>query len=473
MMYRAPGKAVCADVIPFYEDGEFKLFYLRDYRDIPTHGEGCPWCLLTTRDLVDYSDCGPVLLRGKESEQDLYVFTGCCIKHGNRYCIFYTGHNPHLRAQGLPEQKVLRAVSDDLIHWEKDHDFVFEAPEWLEMHDFRDPFVFFDDERGRWCMLLAGRVKNDNPVNAKGVTLIAYSDDLVSWTLDKEPFYAPHAYFTHECPDLFKMGKYWYLVFSEFTDKIVTTYRISESPFGPWRTPLVNNFDAHAFYAAKSVSDGKRRIMFGWNCIKMDERDDGFWQWGGTIIPHELVQGEDGTLYVKCPEEIKAAYSAELDVAETFRMGDISSENGVYISGGEGRNVQMFGCMPENCRIEMTFTAEDNRGDFGLILRADDAQNAYYSVKFEPKFNRLAMDKQPRRDNTLHIQADTERYCPVVPGEVNTLTVIAEGSVLEVYVNDKVAMSARMFDLKEGNFGIYTHNNSVRFGDIRIYAAAR
>ena len=26
--YRSPGKSVCADVIPFYENGEFKLFYL-------------------------------------------------------------------------------------------------------------------------------------------------------------------------------------------------------------------------------------------------------------------------------------------------------------------------------------------------------------------------------------------------------------------------------------------------------------
>lgn len=116
MFYRAPGKAVCADVIPFFEDGEFKLFYLRDYRDVAEHGEGCPWCLLTSKDLVCYKDEGPVLLRGKEDEQDLYVFTGCCIRHEDKYMIFYTGHNPHLRAKGMPEQKILRAVSSDLVH---------------------------------------------------------------------------------------------------------------------------------------------------------------------------------------------------------------------------------------------------------------------------------------------------------------------------------------------------------------------
>lgn len=264
------------------------------------------------------------------------------------------------------------------------------------------------------------------------------------------------------------MGNYWYLVFSEFTDKIVTTYRISESPFGPWRTPLVNNFDAHAFYAAKSTTDGKRRILFGWNCIKFDEKDDNFWQWGGTVIPHEIVQAEDGTLYVKCPAEVSAAYSEAKEVAEGFAMGDVVKADGKYILGGEGRNVQMFGKMPENCKIEMTFTAEDLKGDFGVIVREGSNLDNFYAVKFEPKFNRLALDRQPRRDSTLHTQVDTERYCPIVAGEKNTLKIIAEGSVLEVYVNDKVAMSARMFDFKEGNFGIYTHNNRVVFEDVRL-----
>lgn len=469
MFYRAPGKAVCADVIPFFEDGEFKLFYLRDYRDVAEHGEGCPWCLLTSKDLVCYKDEGPVLLRGKEDEQDLYVFTGCCIRHEDKYMIFYTGHNPHLRAKGMPEQKILRAVSSDLVHWEKDKNFVFEAPDWLEMHDFRDPFVYFDEEKGKYAMLIAGRLKNGDPVFSKGVTLVAYSDDLAHWELDKEPFFAPHAYFTHECPDLFKMGDWWYLVFSEFTDKIVTTYRMSRSPHGPWVSPKVNNFDGHAFYAAKSVSDGARRILFGWNCIKDGERDGAPWQWGGTIIPHEIVQEKDGTLWVKCPDEIASSYAQPMPVAAAGTLGTVREENGAYLLGGEGMSLVTLGKMPENGKIEMTFVPSDDRGDFGVYLRADEGLDAFYAVKFEPRFNRLAMDMQPRPDNTRHTQVDVERFCPLEAGKENKLLILFEGSVLEVYVNDRVAMSARMFDRKEGDFGIFAHNTNVRFKDIKLY----
>lgn len=469
MYYRAPEKAVCADVIPFYENGEFKLFYLRDYRDISVHGEGCPWCLLTSSDLVHFHDHGPVLLRGGKEEQDLYVFTGCCIRAGEEYMIFYTGHNPHLREKGLPEQKILRATSRNLLHWEKDRDFVFAAPDWLEMHDFRDPFVFYDEERKEYCMLIAGRLKNGDPSSARGVTLLACSPDLTHWEVEKEPFYAPHAYFTHECPDLFRIGDWWYLVFSEFTDRIVTTYRMSRSPFGPWVSPKINSFDGHAFYAAKSVSDGKRRILFGWNCIKQDERDDAPWQWGGTIIPHEIVQQPDGTLAVKCPQEVAAQYPDRLPVAAGRTMGSVSYQDGKYLLGGEGKSLCMLGAMPENGKIELSFTASDDCGDFGLLLRADAGVDAYYAVRFEPRFNRLAMDIQPRADNTRHTQVDVERWCPVVPGEKNKLLILFEGSVLEVYVNDKVAMSARMFDRREGDFGIFTHNTSVCFEEIGLY----
>lgn len=469
MYYRAEGKAVCADVIPYFESGKFHLFYLKDFRNIAESGEGCPWCLLTTTDLVHYQENGEVLPRGTEEEQDLYVFTGCCIKANGEYFIYYTGHNPHLRAKGLPEQKILRAKSFDLIHWEKDHDFCFQAPDWMEMHDFRDPFVYYDDRAEQYRMLLAGRLKSNNPTYSKGATFVAISDDLVHWEVEKEPFYAPNAFFTHECPDLFQMGDWWYLVFSEFTDKVVTTYRMSKSPNGPWISPKANAFDGHAFYAAKSASDGERRILFGWNCIRNGETDESPWQWGGTIIPHEIVQESDGTLWVRCPDEIRHSYSLPVSLREGLRIGKVDKTTKGYLIGEEGKSLQMFGALPNHFKLEINFRIFDERGDFGVILRESENLDRFYAVKFEPKYNRLAFDKQPRTESTRHCNVDTERYCPLNVGCENNLLIICEGSVLEVYVNDRVAMSERMFDLKDGNFGLYTHNTKVDFTSIALF----
>ena len=469
VFYRLDNESVCADVIPFYDQGEFKLFYLNDYRNIEKHGEGCPWYLLTTKDLVHYESHGPVLLRGAETEQDLYVFTGCCIKHNDEYHIYYTGHNPHLRKKGLPEQKILRAKSKDLINWTKDKDFVFQAPDYLEPHDFRDPFIYYSETDNKYKMLLAGRLKNDNPTFTKGITLVATSTDLDHWELGKEPFYAPNAYFTHECPDLFKMGDWWYLLFSEFTDKIVTTYRMSKSPNGPWITPKVNNFDGHAFYAAKSTTDGKRRILFGWNCIKDKENDYNNWQWGGSIIPHEIVQAKDGTLYVKCPEEIKAYFNEEQVLEAKNTIGKAIVDNANIILGNEGMNIKMFEEVTPSYKLEVDFVLEDDRGDFGLILNANNNLDNYYKVKMEPKFNRLAFDIMPRKCNEMHTLVDTERYLPLELGKKHHLMIIVQESVLEVYVDDIVAMSTRMFNYQSGDLGVYAHNIGVKFSNLKIY----
>ena len=493
MYYRAPGKAVCADVIPYYENGEFKLFYLRDYRDISVHGEGCPWCLVTTKDLVCYEDHGPVLLRGGEEEQDLYVFTGCCIKAGEEYVIFYTGHNPHLRAKGLPEQKILRAVSRDLLHWRKDENFVFAAPDWLEMHDFRDPFVFFDEERQEYCMLIAGRVKNGDPALSRGVTLLARSCDLTHWELDREPFYAPHAYFTHECPDLFRIGDWWYLVFSEFTDKIVTTYRMSRSPFGPWKAPKVNNFDGHAFYAAKSVSDGKRRILFGWNCIKQDERDDAPWQWGGTIIPHEIVQLPDGTLGVRCPSAIAAQYQKELPLSAGRMVGCVEAEKGGYRLGGDGKSLCMLGKIYSLQDGNYT-TVEGTASDAGGVLRLDGRGRL---GEFHRTYTPFRMDMRESGKSGIVMEQDGKRYEIVIEREgekaymkvlspddashkVNSticlpsdtgvfdVKIVCDGEFIEFFVNDTCALTAHTAMTGESHTLYLSSDGEAEFSCVNV-----
>ena len=91
------------------------------------------------------------------------------------------------------------------------------------------------------------------------------SKDLHHWDYC-EPFYAPmNAQCAFECPDFFRMGDWYYLVFSSYADRYQTMYRKSRSPYGPWQTPEIDTFDTRAFYAAKTGSDGVHRYVYGWN----------------------------------------------------------------------------------------------------------------------------------------------------------------------------------------------------------------
>ena len=99
-MYFRPKDSVAGDIIPFYRDGSFRLFYLRDYRNAEKYGEGTPWHLLETKDFVRFTEKGEVISRGDKEEQDLYVYTGSVFEKENISYIFYTGYNPYFMKQG-------------------------------------------------------------------------------------------------------------------------------------------------------------------------------------------------------------------------------------------------------------------------------------------------------------------------------------------------------------------------------------
>lgn len=464
MFYRPKGKAVAADVIPYFENGKYYLFYLKDHRNLEEVGEGCDWQLLVSEDLVHFQEKGIALERGKQNEQDLYVYTGSVIKKDDTYYIFYTGHNNHIDGA----EKILLATSKDLIHWEKEKDFCFSSnSDELEINDFRDPFVFYDEKKEEYVMVLTGRYKNLPLMQYRGALLKATSKDLYHWELSEKPFYNPDAYYTHECPDIFKIGDWYYLVFSEFVDRYVTTYRMAKSLEGPWISPKNNQFDGHAFYAAKSAFNGKSRIMFGWNPIKDNELDDNaYWQWGGNIIPHEIYQLDDASLGVRCPKSIKDNYELDLplDIKVVSGKAEIDDRN-ILLKGEEKRTFVNLGKLRDNVKIELDITPLDDAGDFGIYLNEKECFDYYYMVRLDPLYQRMIFDKWPRFDRTKYGHVDSERPLEIKKNKKNHIIVLVQGSVLEVYVDDVIAMSERMFEKGE-NFGIHANLMNIKVENI-------
>lgn len=78
IFYR-PDEGVLADVIPYYEDGKYYLYFLHDYRNVADYGVGVDWDLLVTSDFITYDYKGTVLRRGSNTHQIPYfgVFASC------------------------------------------------------------------------------------------------------------------------------------------------------------------------------------------------------------------------------------------------------------------------------------------------------------------------------------------------------------------------------------------------------------
>ena len=105
-----------------------------------------------------------------------------------------------------------------------------------------------------------------------GCVALATSADLVDWEI-KKPLYNPYLYDTLECLDLFKMNNNWYMIFSTYTRWWENRYVISSSQDGPFRSFKDEILDNRSYYAAKTVSNGKRRFLVGWAARRKDEKN--------------------------------------------------------------------------------------------------------------------------------------------------------------------------------------------------------
>ena len=68
-LFYTPDHARVGDVIPYYENGEFKLFYLKNWNPYFGSDKTYGWHLLTTKDLIHY-----------ESETAIGILGEMCIR---------------------------------------------------------------------------------------------------------------------------------------------------------------------------------------------------------------------------------------------------------------------------------------------------------------------------------------------------------------------------------------------------------
>ena len=476
-IFYKPKDGWVGDTIPFAHDGKFYIYYLHDERKGNTqdeYGYRTSWNLLITEDGVNVKDCKVVLPDGEYDDADYACYTGSVIEgNDGNFHMFYTAqnnYNPKYHRDGKPLQYVAHAISTDLINWEKLPELTFGADERIyEPFDWRDPFVFYNEEEKCFDMLLAARLRGASEKNG-GCVGLCRSYDLLHWEA-KEPFYNPESYMTHECPDLFKLGNKWYLVYSTFSEKFVTHYRMSDKLSGPWTSPIEDTFDARAFYAAKTAQVGDKRMAFAWVPTKRGESDFGQYEWGGNFIAHEINQTTDNKLTVKPAEGLINMFNKEF-VNEKI--------NKVEIENYEGEKSYVIDGMKDTCMIEAVIEFSEGVRSFGIGLRQDSALANGYYLRFEPFYNRIVADMWPRRirgvnqwyvDGDKPFMVELERpfdYKSLKDNKVH-IRVVADGSIICLYVNDITALTMRAYNLNRTNWGFFVKDGSIRVSDIHMY----
>ena len=271
-------------------------------------------------------------------------------------------------------------------------------------------------------------------MGASGRTVWFTSTDLEHWSFEGD-FWAPGLYTMHEMPDLFRAGDRWYLLTTEYSDRSKTVYRSSPSLKGPWSAPADDAFDGRAYYAARSASDGEHRYLFGWVATKEGERDVGGWQWGGTLVVHQVRPRPDGSLAVAIPETVRGAFEPggradrRTDDGECRRR---ASRCGGRLPTGDAPALLSFRISVGSVR------------SFAILLSADDLGEGY-AFTFRVGEQRLDFDRVPNYPWSRCDNRGLERPFLLQPGRALDLDVVIDDTIATIYV-DGVALSARMYE---------------------------
>ena len=473
--YYNPAIGRCGDPMPFYDQkaGEFKVLYLQEYENNATWNYHPIWGV-ATKDGANYASLGEVLPTGTSAlEQDAALGTGCAIynEKDGLYYIYYTGHNP----QCQNTEVVMRATSSDFKTWTKDNRWTLKGTDYgYDANDFRDPQIFTADD-GLWHMVIASKLKFAE----------FKSSDLKTWEhVASFPMIWDRML---ECPDIFKMGNWWYLVYSEayrasWSRKV--KYMMAPSfealkacfndPGANWpQDGHEGVLDSRAFYAGKTASDGQSRYIWGWCPYRtgadIHEKNvnvgaDGEPNWSGALVCHRIVQKADGTLMLGAVPAMDAKYAKD---AAPKVMASNGWNNGV-LSGDDA--YVLYSRLGTCNHISMTVKTSNNWDKFGVsFVRGTDSER-YYTVVVNPEDenHRKVNFEQEGKKGKGFIEGIDGYWFERPADNTYHIDIYTDNSVMVMYINDVCAYTQRIYGMQKNCWSVNNYGGTVTVSDVKV-----
>lgn len=479
--YYKPEVGYVGDPMPFFDPKakDFKILYLQDFRPNPA-GTFHPIWGVSTKDIANYESLGELIHCGGLNEQDAALGTGSTVYNDadGLYYTFYTGHRTQASASDHGEM-VMMATSPDFKVWTKNHTFRLKGSDYgYSRDDFRDPFVFKGDDN-KWHMLVATQQ------GSKGHLAEFTSSDLKNWT-HAGTFMTMMWDRFYECPDVFKMGDWWYLVYSEkhsairrvqyFKGRSLDELKACTlNDAGRWPDSHEGFLDSRAFYAGKTASDGQNRYIWGW-CPTRPGRDNTAVgaapnepEWAGNLVAHRLVQHEDGTLTLGEIKGINEKYSQKQEVKLVGQ-----SENGVEKNNNgftlTGDSYLLFDRLGYHNKISFTVKTASNTDKFGISLVRGSDSEKYYSMVVNPENdNTRKINFEQEGKAGMGFIAGADGYNFSRPADnIYHVTIYTDNSVTVMYINDVCSYTNRIYGTQKNCWSINNYGGKIDISDLTV-----
>lgn len=397
-----------------FHGGRWHMFY--QHNPNAAHWGDIHWGHASSTDLLHWRD-EPLALAPSPGNDAAGCFSGSYALIGGTPTLFYTGDTGTRQVQCV-------ATSPDLTHWTKHPERTLETPPaGVEVTDFRDPYVLRDGET--WYMVVGA-----SRDHARGQCLLYRSRDGVAWDYLGPLFTASDARLgvMWECPNLFRIGQHWVLTVSVWPGLGAHCFvgQFDGERFVPtWDAPL--DVDAGSFaHLAMQAPDG-RMLQWAWIREQREQALSDAAGWSGAMaVPRELGVDTLGRLTLRPVRELTQIRAGRLDVAAT------GATTGT-LHRFEGRHLD----------IEARF--HPGRHKVGLtLLTSPDGQEST-SVTYWPDARRLSILRSGSSLD-LHVShQDVHGHLELDPGDALQLRVLLDASVLEVFANDRLCLTTRIY----------------------------
>ena len=280
----------------------------------------------------------------------------------------------------------------------------------------------------------------------------------------------------YECPDVFKMGDWWYLVYSEqasfmrkvqyFKGKTLEELKATTAnDAGIWPDNREGMLDSRAFYAGKTASDGTNRYIWGW-CPTRAGNDNGNVgdvepEWAGNLVAQRLIQHEDGTLTLGVPDAIDRKYTSAQEVKVMAKDGNVT-ESGKTYTLAEGASV-IFNRLKVHNKISFTVKASSNTDRFGISFVRGTDSKSWYSIHVNADEGKANFEKDGDNakylfDNKFNIPSDNEYR----------VTIYSDQSVCVTYINDQLSFTNRIYQMQKNPWSLCCYKGEITVSDIQV-----
>ena len=480
--YYTPAVGRVGDPMPFYDKkaGTFRVLYLQEFTNNLSYRYHPIWSVSTT-DGASYTSDGELLPVGtNDYQQDAALGTGCCYysEKDGLYYIYYTGHNPQARYT----EAVMRATSPDFKTWTRDDLWQLAGPDYgFSGVDFRDPQVF-QTEDGTYHMVIATKPETGgDPCYAEFT-----SADMKNWqSAGRFPMIWDRML---ECPDIFKMGNYWYLVYSEsvrtsWSRKVKYLVASSFDDLkaclgGSPRWPADGRegvLDSRAFYAGKTASNGTDRYIWGWcpfrsgadiheKNVNVGGGDGNEPNWSGALVCHKVIQHDNGMLTLGAVPAMAAKYGKE-------QTASVVASNGYSNGTLTGDNAYVMYSRLGTCNhIQLTVKTSNNWDRFGISLVRGSDSKKYYTMMFNPEnenWRKINFEQEGSEGKGFVDGIDSYGFDRPADNTYK-IDIYTDNSVMVMYVNDNVCYTNRIYGIQRNCWSINNYGGSITVSDVKI-----